>query len=467
MKTFMLAVATSTMLFVETPDLHRTIEQHYTTTQSQSIELRGFSGSRIKVRSWDKDEVSVRLDISFSSSHPRDEQQFLDAIELRKTESNNLLRIQYHEPEMSTRSSRSFWTWLKTIFSDSFTQKEVEGEIFVPRSNPLSAEVRYGSIDMEGMKGSLVLQGTGNTVELRNCLALGEVTNDYGKVTIEHCGGNLRLSSKSTTILIDQFDGKVGIDANYSNITVRDVKQSLTIHSTSGTIKVDHIGGDAWIRSYYSNISASNIPGMLEIEGQSGKVAVNTVGGVRITAAYSPIEVSNVSGKASDKIAITGQSGTISLSDAVGDVRIGNQYGKTDLQNIRGNVDLHGSRIVADNITGDWQSESQYSPVTIRNLSSKKILVSNKSGKVDLSLKVSPSVVDITNEYADVNVEMPAGFSGDVDLNVSYGQIHTNLPLSKTKSFNGGGGYAMGKIGNGNGKLTIETKSGNVNLNQR
>jgi hypothetical protein len=62
---------------------------------------------------------------------------------------------------------------------------------------------------------------------------------------------------------------------------------------------------------------------------------------------------------------------------------------------------------------------------------------------------------------------MPPGFSGDVDINVTYAHIETNLPLSKTKSFDGGGGYAMGKIGTGNGKLSIETKSGNVKVLQR
>ena len=91
----------------------------------------------------------------------------------------------------------------------------------------------------------------------------------------------------------------------------------------------------------------------------------------------------------------------------------------------------------------------------------------SKSGKIDLKLKTPPSVIDIRNEYADVNVDMPTGFSGDVDLNVSYGSIHTNLQLEKEKSFDGGGGYAMGKIGSGHGKISLETKSANINLKQR
>ncbi len=469
MNALALAVAASSMLFVHTPDRHRTLEQHYTTTLSQSIELRGFSGSRLKVRTWDKNEVSIRLEISFSASDERDEQKYLDAIALKQNESKELIRIEYQEPEMTMRSNRSFWTWLKTVFSGSFTRKEVEGEIFVPRSNALTAEVRYGSIEMEGMRGALCLLGTGNTVTLKNCSAVGEVTNDYGKATIESCGGALRLSSKSTAILIDQFEGKVAIDADYSNITVRDVNQSLTIHSTSGTIKVDRVGGDATIRSDYSNITANAIAGMLEVEDRSGRIRAKGMDGVKVDGDYSSMDISDVSGKAGKAITLSGQSGQISLAHAVGDVQIDNPYGTIEVKDIKGSVEIKSksNNVRASAVAGDWTSTTEYCTLSLRDLSAKRVTISNTSGQIDVALKLAPAFVDIRNEYAKVNLEMPAGFSGDVDLNVTYGHIETNLPLSKTKSFEGGGGYAMGKIGNGNGKLSVETKSGNLKVMQR
>ena len=469
MKTLALAVAASTLLFVNTPDRHRTIEEHFTTTASQSIELRGFSGSRLKVRSWDKNEISIRLDISFSASDQRDEQKYLDAITLKYNESKELFRIEYQEPEVSMRGNSSFWSWLKSLFSGSFTRKEVEGEIFVPRSNALTAEVRYGSIEMEGMKGSLVLLGTGNTVTLRNCSALGEVTNDYGKATIENCGGALRLSSKSTTVLVDQFDGKVAIDADYSNITVRDVNQSLTVHSTSGTIKIDNVSGDASVQSDYSNITVNNVGGMLEVEDRSGRIRAKGVGGVKVDADYSSMEISDVSGKSGRSITLSGQSGQIFLTNAVGDVQIDNPYGNVDVKDIRGNVEVKtkSSNVRASRVSGDWTSTTQYCTLSLRDVGAKRVTMSNMSGQIDVELNLVPAVVDIRNEYAKVNLDMPAGFSGEVDLNVTYGHIETNLPLAKTKSVDGGGGYAMGKIGSGNGKLSVETKSGNLKVMQR
>jgi len=469
MKTLLVAVATSTFLFVNTPDRHRTIEEHYTTTPSQSIELRGFSGSRIKIRSWDKNEVSIRLDVSFSSSNERDEQKYLDAISLKKSQQEKLLRIDYQEPEISTKSNRSFWTWLNSVFSGSYTRKETEGEIFVPRTNALTAEVRYSVIEMEGMKEPLSFLGTGNTVRLKDCTALGEVTNDYGKATLEQCGGNLRLSSKSTTIVLDQFEGKADIDADYSNITVRDIKQGLSIRSTSGTIKVDNVGGDATIQSDYSTITVNNVKGMLTVGDKSGKIRARGSDGIAIDGQYSTMEIADVSGKAGKTITLAGASGSITLANASGDVQINNPYGIIDLRDIRGNVEVQSksSSIRATGVTGNWSSTTEYSQVTLRDLSAKRVKVSNSSSPIDIALRTPPTDVEIRNEYGTVTLSMPPGFSGDVDINVTYARIETNLPLSKKKTFDGGGGYAIGKIGSGNGKLSIETKSGNVKVMER
>jgi DUF4097 and DUF4098 domain-containing protein YvlB len=468
MKLLLIAAAAGSVFFLGSPDHHRTIEEHYNTTPSQSIEMRGFSGSRIRFRCWDKNEVSVRLDISYSSSDERDEQRYLDGISLKQTQTSDGLRIEYQEQAMSRRSDRTFWTWLRSAFSGSFTSKEIEGEIFVPRSNPLKAEVRYGSIEMDGMKGDLQLLGTSNTVVLKDCSAIGEVNNDYGRVTIENGGGSLRLSSKSTTIVIDRFAGKAEIDANYSNITARNVTQSMTIHSTSGTIRVDHVGGDLSIRSDYSNITANDIAGILEVQDKSGRIRAKTMAGVRIDGNYSTIEITDVSGKSGKDIELSGQSGAIYLVNAVGSVQIDNPFGTVNLKEIKGNVEVKSksSTVTATRVAGDWTSITQYCTLSLRDLNSKRVTISNSSGPIDVRLKVVPSFVDIKNEWSKVSLEMPTGFSGDVDLSATYGHIETNLPLSKNKSL-GGSGYAMGKIGSGTGSLTVETKSGTISVIQR
>jgi DUF4097 and DUF4098 domain-containing protein YvlB len=213
----------------------------------------------------------------------------------------------------------------------------------------------------------------------------------------------------------------------------------------------------------------NNVKGMLNVEDKSGMIRARGMDGAVIDGQYSTMEIADVWGKAGKVIALEGQSGSITLSNATGVVRINNPYGIIDLKDIRGNVEVQSksSNIRATGVTGDWSSTTEYSQVTLRDLSAKRVSVSNSSSPIDITLKTAPTDVEIRNEYGPVTLSMPPGFSGEVDINVTYARIETNLPLAKTKSFDGGGGYAIGKIGTGNGKLSIETKSGNVKVMQR
>jgi DUF4097 and DUF4098 domain-containing protein YvlB len=469
MRTLALAAATSALLFVGSPDTHRTIEQHYATTTTQRIELTGFSGAQLTVRCWEKNEVSIKLDISYTSSSKKDEQQYLDAVALRENRSQGELRVDYYEPEMANHGGRSIWSGLKSLFTGAYQSKEIRGEILVPSSNALTIDARYGTLSLDGVKGPLRLLGTGNTVTIINCISVGDVKNEYGKVTVKNCAGALRLESKSTTVIVEQFAGSAVIDAEYSNINVRDVSRSLSIHSSSGTITVDKVGEDATIRSPYTYVTATNIGGMLEVEDQSGTVKARVMDGVKIANEYGTIEISDVAGKAGKPIILGGQSGTISVKNAKGNVQIRNPYGPVTLKDIKGNVDLQSksNQVNAVRISGDWSSTTEYCTVSVEELSAKTVTMTNTGGPIEISLQSIPTTVDIKNEYAKVDVEMPKGFSGEVDLNVTYGNIKTNLELSKRKSFDAGGGYAIGKIGNGNGKLSVETKSGELRVMQR
>jgi hypothetical protein len=472
MKTLMFAVmiASSSAFIASNPERVRTIDQHYQTQPSQKIELHGFSGSDIKVQSWDKNEISVKLTITFSSSRPEDEQRYLDEVALREDQSSDHFSLTLNEPKMMSRNHLSFWSWLTSVFRGTVTRKTVEGEIFVPRSNALLAGIQYGSVSLDGMTGPVTVQGTSNTVTLRNCTSLSEVKNDYGKTTIERCGGTLRLFGKSGTISIDQFKGKATLEADFSQIRVQDVTQSLAIYSASSTMTVERIGGDAIIHSNYSRLTVNNVAGFLEIKDSGGKINVKNVDGIKINGDYSQMEISDVSGKASHEISIRGQSGPVAVTNATGNVRIDNPYGMIELRNIRGNVDLDSksARITAEDVFGDWRTDAEYSTFELTKISAKRMTITNKSGKVNVELKTVPTFVDIKNEYADVNLEIPSGFAGEVELNASYGGISTNLPsLKQRKLENGAGASGLRSVGDGSVKIAVETKSANVRVMQR
>ncbi|MBI4429009.1 MAG: DUF4097 family beta strand repeat protein [Ignavibacteriales bacterium] len=466
MKTVSFILFAAAASFFPLNEKSREIERRIATEPSQKIELKGFNGSRIEFKSWDKNEVYIKLNVSISSSSDEFEDEYIKTVAISDKSSPTTVAIFFDE--LDSRHGEGFS--LRKLFNlefRSYVRKDIRGEIFVPQSNALYTDMRYGSLSLEDMKGVLELDGQSNTLRLKNCTALKTIRNNYGKSTLDDCGGALRLESQSGTVKVDDFKGSLDIEAKYSNITVSRVSESTTIHSQSGTLTIEDIGEDLSVESDYSTLTINRVKGLVGVSNKSGKIKIKTVDGVQVDGLYSNIDITSVSGKSNKPIKVRGQSGRLDLTDAVGDLVIDNPYSTMNLKNVKGNVELssQSARITAENISGDWNSKTMYSSISIYGLTAQTVSIANKSNPVDVELVSKPTKLNINNEYGSVTVSLPSGFSGDVRLKATYGRIRSDLPVEVEDV--GSGAIAIGKIGTGSGSMRIETTSGNIKVTQR
>ena len=444
----------------ESRDIERTIP----TTPTQKIELKGFNGSKIEFKSWDKNEVSIKLSVTISASNGEFEKEYIKSVNVTEKSSPSVITIRFDEPE--ARSSGGFFQRLFS-FGSSYIRKEIRGEIYIPKTNAFYSDMKYGSMTLEDMKGPLDLDGQSNTLELRNCVSVRMVRNDYGKATLINCGGTLSLECQSGTVKIEGFKGTVDLLAKYSTITVSRVSDSTTIESQSGTLAIDDIQGNLTVNSDYSTLTINKVAGFVDVTNKSGKIKIKSVDGVRVDGLYSGIEISSVSGKSNRTIDIKGQSGRLDLVDVVGNVNIENPYSTMTLRNIRGHVNLESqsARIDANNITGNWKSTTPYSTLTIFGLTAQNIQIRNQSNPVEIELASKPTDVEILNEYGSVALTLPTGFAGSVRLKATYGKVKSNLPIEIEDM--GSGALALGKMGSGGGSMRVETTSGDIKVTQK
>ncbi|MBI3579241.1 MAG: hypothetical protein HY089_07515, partial [Ignavibacteriales bacterium] len=399
MKTILAAFAISFLLAAPESDKSRDIEKRIATQPSQRIEINGFTGSNITFKSWDKNEVYLKLNVSMSSSDEQYERDYIESVNVTESQMESVVRLTFREPAKEFKE-KTFWGVFKSMFG-SYIRKEISGEIYVPQSNPLSTDMKYGSVSLEDMKGSVRLLGRSNTVTLKNCSSLEIVENDYGKTTIENSGGHLRLEGRSGTIIIDDFSGTITGNAAYSTVTINKIKDKVSLKSQSARLSFENIQGDLSVKSDYSTITINNVSGFVDVGTKSGNVKVNEVGGVSIDADYTRVEVGSVSGKSKKDIVINGRSGSLLLEDAVGNVKIDNPYSKMDLEKIRGNVDLRSksATVTGEDIVGDWFSETEYSKISLERLTAQSFSVINKSNPVEIQFTNVPNKIDIKNEY--------------------------------------------------------------------
>jgi hypothetical protein len=461
MKSFSVIVALFALCATLYAGQSKVLELRAETKPSDRIEIGGISGSDVKFRSWEKNEVYVKLNVSISCWDKDYEQEYVEKTHLAQEASDGTVRISLEE--LSTNPSFSLFSFL----THPSLSKNITGEVFVPESNALTSDFRYGSMELNDMKGELRLLGTSNTVRVRNCTNVSEIENNYGSTTIEDCGGALRLTGASSTVYISDFAGSARVDANYSTVSVKGIDKELTLTDQSGKLTLERLGGSVSLDANYSTIGATSVGGDLRINCQSGTIRVSGVRGqCDFDAKYSSIELDSVANPTSKPSVIDDQSGSVYIEGLTGGLRIDNPYGDITLMKIKGNVRLSStsSRVEGDDITGDFDARTLYTSISMRGLRANAILITDQSNPVSLHLASVPESLSVVSQYADVRVTMPAGFSGDVDLTVEYGRLVTNLPL-KIKELQSSS-YGTGKIGSGAGSISLSTKSGNIELNE-
>jgi DUF4097 and DUF4098 domain-containing protein YvlB len=69
--------------------------------------------------------------------------------------------------------------------------------------------------------------------------------------------------------------------------------------------------------------------------------------------------------------------------------------------------------------------------------------------------------VDVQTGSGDVTLRVPATLSAEVDFETSSGEIETDFPVQVTRHARD---HMTGRIGDGQGKIDIETGSGGIKL---
>lgn len=463
MKRIMLAIVffTCSLILAEQT---KTLERSFPVKSSQKIILSDLSGAKLLIKSWNKNEAYVKLRVKISSSDKDFEKEYIKSVRLNESSNDDELRIDFDQ----TNEKGGGWSFLGIDLRINYYQKnEIQGEIYIPEKNNFQTNARYGDLWIENLKGEVELYGRSNKLTMKNCDRLKVVENDYGNTELQRCGGNLVLKNRSSNIEIRSFHGPLNIEAEYSNISVDEAGGKLVINSKSGNHKISNVKSDILVNSDYSEISIRNITGFADVTCRSGSIRIEKAEGINIEGDYSNITLNSITGNTKRIMKITGKSGNLEVTDLTGNLIIDNPYSGIKLQQIKGNIDFSGksSTLNAYGITGNWKSNTEYMSIKIQDLSAKTIYITNKSNPVSLDLRSVPDDVHIENQYGEVIVDMPSGFSGEVDMNVTYGEINTNLPV-KSKAL-GNSAYAAGKMGTGSGKFFIETKSGNIEVNEK
>jgi hypothetical protein len=205
--------------------------------------------------------------------------------------------------------------------------------------------------------------------------------------------------------------------------------QKLTVRLVAGKTQISGID---------AKLSVSQGAGPVESRGTRGALSVNTGSGtVRVAEAQGDVELDTGSGS----VTVSGVRGArLSMDTGSGDVRVSDaEVGILLADTGSGSVDLDAVR--ADEIRLD-----------------------TGSGTIRLDLQSDVSLLDADTGSGDVTVTVPAKLGAEFDVETGSGGIEMEVAH---EVFEASRSHVRGRIGDGRGRIRVETGSGGVRIQRR
>jgi DUF4097 and DUF4098 domain-containing protein YvlB len=260
-----------------------------------------------------------------------------------------------------------------------------------------------------------------------------ECASSYGAIEIVNIQGQTSGKTSSGSIEAKNINGPTNLDTSYGSVNCRNITgNNITVKSSSGSITAEIIKGPTQLTTSYGSITCTDISdGDLKLKTSSGKIKLSnaTFSDCDAHTSYGSIVSEELNGKS---IKLHSGSGSINMTDSSADT--------TNLS-------------------------TSYGRITCRQITTNEISAKSGSGNLDIAcsdLTPDEIVADLVTSYGSIDFTAPQNFTGQVDLSTSYGSIRTNRPItisgeiSKKK--------LKGTIGEGSGKLHLQTSSGSINL---
>jgi DUF4097 and DUF4098 domain-containing protein YvlB len=234
--------------------------------------------------------------------------------------------------------------------------------------------------------------------------------------------------------------------------------QPLTLEGSENnlSIKVQAQGHNGWLNWNGDNAMGAsrldvNVPrgaslkvnvvsAPLNVDGiNGGDIAVNSVSGrVRINAQTPSLAVVTVSGN----VAFSGHAEQAKLQTVSGDILAPSLGQAADLQTVSGHIQANG---------GPWQ----------------QLKLSTVSGDVQLGGGLAASgEMSIDSMSGDVQLQFPTSLSSSIHASTFSGDLRSDFGTPKQPE-HGPGSTLDTVAGNGNGKISIETFSGDLRIRKQ
>jgi len=193
-----------------------------------------------------------------------------------------------------------------------------------------------------------------------------------------------------------------------------------------------------------------------------GRAMVSNVDGrLRVDVSAADVTADHTKGQ----LIIDTGSGEVQVTDAEGEVNLDTGSGRVSATRIKGttlNIDTGSGEINATDVDADELNvDTGSGSVDLRNVRARSLRVDTGSGDVEVRLLAPSDDIEIDTGSGSVTLAVPEGLSAMVEIETGSGGIDLGFPVQVRKVESD---HVTGQIGDGRGRLRIDTGSGSIRL---
>jgi hypothetical protein len=223
------------------------------------------------------------------------------------------------------------------------------------------------------------------------------------------------------------------------------------------------ISGDGDGLEAYADLTVSIPAGKhIEVYLAAGEASVTGVDGdIRMDTHSAPVRASGTRGS----LVVDVGSGSVVVSDAEGDLDVDTGSGSVEVTAVNGTsllIDTGSGSVRGSDISvGDLDIDTGSGRIEVDGVTASSIRLDTGSGSISLELLRDADDIEIDTGSGGVTLVVPDSFGSSVEIDTGSGGIEVDLPLTMRRWDRD---HVTGTIGDGQGRLMIDTGSGSVRI---
>ena len=295
----------------------------------------------------------------------------------------------------------------------------VDFVIVVPGDTSVDIETGFGKISVSDITGNATL------------------VNEFGDVSVEKVKGGLSVISQSGTMKFNSVEAgsqNIEIDSGFGSITVEQMSgRHITVVSSSGNIDLTNVRATGELKTNTDFGDTSYVNGssaLLSIETKSGKVSLT-------------------------KITVRGE------------IKILNDFGEIELvQAMAGSYNLHtnSGSIDIDGAQNQLKADTDFGSISIKNTEAVTLDAHTQSGTISFNGSLGEGPHTVISEFGQIDLSLPPDSKLDVILETDFGSVSSEIPITVILDGKLDRKRQEGTMNGGGDLLTVQTKSGDINI---